>query len=423
MASIYKRGKTWWIKYHVKGTRVQRSLHTTNERVAKTRQSKLEYDLATNGLIMPSETPLVPFLEDYCRHLKTIRTPKSYKNDLSYLRTFFGPVCTDLIPGNTCNTSKILRKEEPRLQQPLKGRHIRVGLLEEITSEMISHFISRRVREDGISPKTANRQREVLHKMFAYALKERDYRGLDGTRCNPAANVERRRENAPNIRFLTMDEIAEQLSVLTDHITLQAMVATLIYAGLRRSEALWLTVEDVDLDKRLIYVRAKTVDGDYWQPKTKRNRVVPIGSALHEILAAYSPERVRPWFFPSPRGCRWDADNFSEDLREINRRHGLSWSCLDFRHTFGSHLAQKGESLYKIAELMGNSPAICRKHYAALLPEKMHDVVEFSAGGSSTSNRTEAMLKEILEKLNQNEPGPARARLKLIRTAGEEVAS
>jgi len=143
-----------------------------------------------------------------------------------------------------------------------------------------------------------------------------------------------------------MDEIAEQLSVLTDHITLQAMVATLIYAGLRRSEALWLTVEDGDLDKRLIYVRAKTVDGDYWQPKTKRNRVVPIGSALHEILAVYSPERVRPWFFPSPRGCRWDADNFSEDLREINRRHGLSWSCLDFRHTFGSHLSQKGESLY-----------------------------------------------------------------------------
>jgi len=72
---------------------------------------------------------------------------------------------------------------------------------------------------------------------------------------------------------------------------------------------------------------------------------------------------------------------------------------------------------------MGNSPAICRKHYAALMPEKMHDVVEFAAGGSSTSNRTEAMLKEILEKLNQNEPDPARAKLKLIRTVGEEAAS
>ena len=121
MASIYKRGKVWWIKYHVKGSRVQRSLQTTNERVAKTRRSKLEYELATNGLVMPSETPIVPFLVDYCEHLRTIRTPKSLKNDLSYLRTFFGPICRALIPGNTCNASKILRKEEPRLQQPMKG--------------------------------------------------------------------------------------------------------------------------------------------------------------------------------------------------------------------------------------------------------------------------------------------------------------
>jgi hypothetical protein len=150
MASIYKRGKVWWIKYHVKGSRVQRSLHTTNDRVARTRRSKLEYDLATNGLIMPSETPLAPFLEDFCRHLRTIRTPKSYKNDVSYLRTFFGPICRSLVPGNTCNKGKTLRKEHPRLQEPLKRRYVRVGLLEEVTSEVISRFITQRIREDGM---------------------------------------------------------------------------------------------------------------------------------------------------------------------------------------------------------------------------------------------------------------------------------
>ncbi len=39
----------------------------------------------------------------------------------------------------------------------------------------------------------------------------------------------------------------------------------------------------------------------------------------------------------------------------------------------------KGESLYKISELMGNSPEICRRHYAALVPEKMRDTVEFDS--------------------------------------------
>ena len=37
----------------------------------------------------------------------------------------------------------------------------------------------------------------------------------------------------------------------------------------------------------------------------------------------------------------------------------------------------KGVSLYKIATLMGNSPEICRRHYAALVPEAMGDAVEF----------------------------------------------
>jgi hypothetical protein len=50
---------------------------------------------------------------------------------------------------------------------------------------------------------------------------------------------------------------------------------------------------------------------------------------------------------------------------------------LDFRHTFGSQLAMKGESLYKISTLMGNSPEICRRHYAALISEELIDSVEF----------------------------------------------
>ncbi len=47
----------------------------------------------------------------------------------------------------------------------------------------------------------------------------------------------------------------------------------------------------------------------------------------------------------------------------------------------------KGESLYKISELMGNSPEICRRHYAALIPEQMRDTVEFDRREPSPSLR------------------------------------
>ena len=159
------------------------------------------------------------------------------------------------------------------------------------------------------------------------------------------------------------------------------MVAVYIYAGLRREEGIWLTVEDVDIgigEAGVIRIRAKTVSGEFWEPKTKMNRLVPISRALRAVLSAYTRPLVQsPWVFPSPRGKRWHPDNFSRALRMINSPAGLSWSCLDFRHTFGSQLAMKGESLYKISTLMGNSPEICRRHYVALMPEALTQSVEF----------------------------------------------
>lgn len=107
---------------------------------------------------------------------------------------------------------------------------------------------------------------------------------------------------------------------------------------------------------------------------------MPISSTLRRYLDQYT-RRIIPggWLFPSPAGACWDPDNFSHNLADMDRKAGLKWSSLEFRHTFGSQLAMKGESLYKINALMGNSPAICQRHYAALLPESLGDAVEFPA--------------------------------------------
>jgi hypothetical protein len=44
---------------------------------------------------------------------------------------------------------------------------------------------------------------------------------------NPASKVERYREHAPEIRFLTLLQVSEQLTALADDIQMQAMVARL----------------------------------------------------------------------------------------------------------------------------------------------------------------------------------------------------
>jgi integrase len=428
MASIFRRGKQgiWCIKYYVNGRQAYYSLNTIDARIAKKMKRQIEGQEAKGELLAPSKTPLPVFLEDFCRFLATTRTPKSYSADVSVLRVFFGPICSALLLGSHVN-KRWRSPHSQRLQDTMKHVHVNAAFLEQISASKIEGFITQRIRDDGIAPKTANRYREVLHRMFNFAISSWNFVSPDRRNSNPAAMVERRREPASKIRFPTLPEIDKQLEVLAKAPTLRVIVATLIYAGLRREEALRLfcmpitmrlTVDDVDLDKRLIYVRAKLVNGEYWQPKTKRNRTVPISSALHEILARYNRERQGPWFFPSTRGFRWDPDNFSQDLRQINRSCGLNCSSLDFRHTFGSHLAQKGESLYKIAELMGNSPEICRRHYAALVPEKMHDVVEFESGTSGKNEKTEEMLQQILDKLERPRLEQTKPKLRMVKSHG-----
>ena len=198
---------------------------------------------------------------------------------------------------------------------------------------------------------------------------------------NPVDKVKRYKESAPQIRFLSLDQIDQQFEVLKGYSVLRTLVAVYIYAGLRREEALWLTLEDVDLHAGkygIIRVQAKTVNGESWESKTKVNRVVPISSALRKFLDRFErPEVLAPWYFPSPNGKRWHPDNLSKTLRRINRAARLPWSCLDYRHSFGTLLAMKGKSLYKISTLMGNSPDICRRHYATLTPEALTQSVEF----------------------------------------------
>ena len=100
MASIFRRGKTWWIHYLAGGRSVSRSLKTACERVAREEKKRLEALEVTDRLTRPSSTPIVPFLQSFGEFLRATQTRKSAKNDLSYLRQFFGPCCQALQLGS-----------------------------------------------------------------------------------------------------------------------------------------------------------------------------------------------------------------------------------------------------------------------------------------------------------------------------------
>ena len=137
------------------------------------------------------------------------------------------------------------RPPKPGQDRRCKLRTIEASYFEQITTADIANFITTHVRSRGLAPKTANRYREIVYRLFNWAMQEGGVK-MPGDK-NPAAAVSRYKEHASKIRFLSMVQIDEQLKILADYPQLQNMVAMYIYAGLRREEALWLTPEELDV--------------------------------------------------------------------------------------------------------------------------------------------------------------------------------
>ncbi len=280
---------------------------------------------------------------------------------------------SQVIQSRSGGTQKSWQTDIRRLEAA--AEMLDVEYLEELTPPDVSRMMAA-LDDKCLSPKTLNEYREIAQRLCNYAIRDRGIVFDDTGRTNPAALIRKRRETAPQIVFLERDEIEELLELLSDEPQLRAMAAVLIFAGLRRGELLWLTHDDIDRERGLILVRAKTVNGAWWQPKTKVNRSVPISTRLAEELDRWPATRT-PWYFPSRRGGRWGGDSFSLALAKAQASAEKRWHCLHMRHSFGTMLVRKNITLFKVSTLMGNSPEICRRHYAFLQSQDLREEVEF----------------------------------------------
>ncbi len=70
MAHLFKRRRQYWICYYVDGQRIQKSLRTDNERIARDKKKKIEFQLSIGDLQTASRLPLPVVLEDFCQYLK-----------------------------------------------------------------------------------------------------------------------------------------------------------------------------------------------------------------------------------------------------------------------------------------------------------------------------------------------------------------
>jgi integrase len=232
MACLKKRGRTYYAQYYLGNRQVRVSLQTESLQFAKEKVRQIESALARGeDSPLPTRTPIKDVVNAYVNHIRGYKTAKSAQTDVYYLRVIFGAIC----PALEITSRKVTDKSKKR---PAKEEHdkrlvpkvIEAQYFEQITTAAISEFISSQVRNRGLAAKTANRYREIFMRLFNWAMAEK---GVKMPRDkNPVNGVSRYKEKAPEIRFLTLAQIDEQLKTLEDSPQLQTMVAMYIYAGL-----------------------------------------------------------------------------------------------------------------------------------------------------------------------------------------------
>jgi site-specific recombinase XerD len=149
-----------------------------------------------------------------------------------------------------------------------------------------------------------------------------------------------------------------------------ALVALMLFNGLRSREVLQIQLEDLLLTEDQLRVRGKG----------RRERIVPLANETIQTIQRYvsleRPDRNNPYLFVSLKGPRRGKPMTPAGLRSLFRHHRRGSEVPQanphrFRHTFGSDMVRAGIALPALMRLMGHSDVHTTLRYVEL---SRHDV-------------------------------------------------
>jgi integrase/recombinase XerD len=154
----------------------------------------------------------------------------------------------------------------------------------------------------------------------------------------------------------------------------RALLETMYACGLRASEAIELTLRDVDLEAGVLVARGKG----------SKERIVPIGSKATDTLRAYLDSgrpalvgiAVEPHVFVNLRGTALSRQGLYKIVKRHARAAGLaqSMSPHTLRHTFATHLLAGGCDLRSLQEMLGHADIGTTQIYTHLSADRLRDV-------------------------------------------------
>jgi integrase/recombinase XerC len=244
--------------------------------------------------------------------------------------------------------------------------------LKEITYSIVRSWLVY-LKEQKLAPRTINRKISSLKSFFKYQLKQ-------GRMVHtPMAQIHAQKLNKRLPVFIKEEDALNLLSVLNQHTedwnSLNAkIIITLFYhTGMRLSELIHLKEEQIDFYKKQIRVFGKG----------KKERIIPINNQLVELLQEYMNKKRKEFgemdsiLLVTSAGKKLYAKYAYNIVRKMlsgTVKNLPKKSPHVLRHTFATHLMNKGANLDAVKELLGHASLATTQIYTHTTIEKLKEV-------------------------------------------------
>jgi integrase len=316
-----KRGNArWYVDFKDSdGKRIQKLIpHARTQEeaaLALCREVTREFDSLYRGRKKDSEIRFSDFVDVYLMNYARIKK-RSWKSDDMYIRTQL---------------------------TPFFGKHE----LQEITPLHVNQFMAKRQKDD-VKNSTINRELTVLKKMLGLAM-EWGYRiDRNPVKKGNFFSEEQYRRG----RVLQPDEEQRLFEAAALH--LRPILVCALATGMRYSEILTLTWQNVDMEKKLITIRPES-------SKSGKQRVIPVNEQLYgefvrlKSLSSGGSQRVF-LYEDSGTGEMRPVKTVARSFKAACRRAGIeNMRFHDLRHTVGTRLIGRGVDAISVKNILGHA--------------------------------------------------------------------
>lgn len=200
---------------------------------------------------------------------------------------------------------------------------------------------------------------------------------------NPFSEVEiagRKSDLVPK-KSMTLEDVQKLLAQIDDPL-FKRYVQFILYTGARRGEILYLKRDDLDLERRIIYINAQ---------KTNRRLALPINNALMRVIEQMQNNKELPrsgYLFPRNKTNGqeeqqpWHLHTPTHRFKKYVRVAKLDddYSLHSCRHTYATYLESKGVPREITMQLLGHSSTKTTSSYvhtSALFFREQANLIDF----------------------------------------------